>query len=169
MVAPLDRWQHRRHEPSRGRTLRPAHVVAPTLGALALTTLGGCGADEAPAAQSLLDPACEKTSGEQVDQITTTFVAPVDVLASYSVTSTEHDDLVFVTVGTDGFPDEVSHKSGEFAGPTYAFSAGELLAASGQASRYSPDLPSLSDSGDLSAAYDDAASASFDCVREALG
>lgn len=150
-----------------GRSAR-ARAVAASLGALALTILGGCGADETPAARSPSDPACEQTSDEQVDQITTTFVAPVDVLAAYSVISTEHDDLVFVTVGTDGFPEEISHKSGEFAGPTYAYSDGELLAASGQASRYSPDLPSLSDSGDLSAAYDDAASASFDCVRDAL-
>ncbi|QJW38692.1 hypothetical protein [Cellulosimicrobium protaetiae] len=151
-----------------GRSAR-AHVVAATLGALALTILGGCGANEAPAAQSPSDPACTQASGEQVDQITATFIAPVDVVAAYSVTSTEHDDLVFVTVGTDGFPDEVSHKSGEFAGPTYAYSAGELLAASGQASRYSPDLPSLSDSGDRSVVYDDAASDSFNCVRDALG
>lgn len=134
-----------------------------------MAILGGCGADGAPAVQTPSDPACEQTSDEQVDQITATFVAPVDVLAAYSVASTEHDDLTFVTVGTDGFPDEVSHKSGEFAGPTYAYAAGELLAASGQASRYSPDLPSLSDSADLSAVYDDAASASFNCVRDALG
>ncbi|MFE9235248.1 hypothetical protein [Cellulosimicrobium funkei] len=156
---------------SRAEDGRPArvHVVAATLGALALAILGGCGADEAPAAQSPSDPACTQTSDEQVDQITATFIAPVDVLAAYSVTSREHDDLVFVTVGTDGFPDEVSHKSGEFAGPTYAYSAGELLAASGQASRYSPDLPSLSDIGDLSAVSDDAGSASFECVRDALG
>ncbi len=116
------------------------------------------------------NPECDPVATTTLDLITQTFVAPVQVVASYQVASTETLGWTFVTVGTDGFPSGVSHKTGEVPAPSYATFEGTLYTVSGQAIRYSPSpfIPNVTETDDAGRAYDPANAAYFQCVKDVL-
>lgn len=132
----------------------------------------GCGSsdDGSDASSGPAHKECKKPSAATLDKITSTFVAPATVVAAYQVKDTETPGLVSVVVGTDGFPEGVSHKDAETPAPSYATYKGKLYTASGQAMRYSGDsLPNVTDNPDLiGAAYAPSDDLAFECVKAEL-
>jgi hypothetical protein len=131
--------------------------------------LGGCGGSSKEASSSgPKHPECKKPTAATIKRITSTWVAPAKVIVAYQVKDHETPGHVAVTVGTDGFPKGVPHKSEEIPAPDYALYKGKLYTASGQAIRYSGEsIPNVT-SANVNLVYTDAGDLAFDCVKAEL-
>jgi hypothetical protein len=132
--------------------------------------LGGCGGSSEDASSSgPKHPECKKPPAATVKRITSTWVAPAKVVVAYQVKDKEVPGYIGVTLGTDGFPKGVPHKSEEISAPDYALYKGKLYTASGQAIRYSGEsIPNVTSINDLNVSFAEAGGIAFDCVKAEL-
>jgi hypothetical protein len=111
-------------------------------------------------------PECKKPPAATVKRVTSTWVAPAKVVVAYQVKDKEVAGYIGVTLGTDGFPKGVPHKSEEISAPDYALYKGKLFTASGQAIRYSGEsIPNVTSINDLNVSFAEAGGIAFDCVK----
>lgn len=146
--------------------------------AAALLLLTSCGTGPASddeeddsAAKRPAHSDCKPVPAADLKQITDKFVAPAKVVSAYQVVSTEVKGYVAITVGTDGFPKGVFHKTGEIPAPSFAMYQGKLYTASGQAIRFTngSNVPNISDlPNGYELVYLEATTHSFDCVKASL-
>jgi hypothetical protein len=136
---------------------------------VACLLLAGCGSSDDASSSGPKHPECKKPRAATVKRITSTFVAPVEVVVAYQVKDTEVPGYIGVVVGTDGFPKGVPHKSEEIPAPDYALYKGRLYTASGQAIRYSGEsIPNVASISDITVSFADAGDRAFDCVKAEL-